>query len=404
MVKRNPNLAKLQSGYLFPEIEKRKKEFISKNPNAKIISLGIGDTTEPITPRIVKGLSKAVSDLGTKEGYGGYGAEQGLSELREKIAAKLYNGLIQGNEVFVSDGAKPDTGRLQVLFGNKVTIAVQDPSYPVYVDSSVILGQTGNYNEKSTNFDGIEYMKCNPQNDFFPDLANTKRTDLIFFCNPNNPTGAVATKEQLQQLVDFARKNKSIIIYDSAYSQFISDENLPRSIYEVEGAKDVAIEISSFSKSIGFTGVRLGLTIIPNQLKYEDGTQVRKDWNRIMTTIFNGASNIVQHGGLAALDNAGLKEMKQTVSYYLENARIIRKTLEKLGYEIYGGVNSPYIWTRIPGKNSWKAFEEILNQAHIVTTPGVGFGPSGEGFIRFSAFGHREDIKEAVKRIEEHLK
>lgn len=400
MAKRNPNMAKLQSGYLFPEISRRKKEFLCKNPNAKLISLGIGDTTQPITSNIIKGLSDEVTRLGTKEGYSGYGAEQGLKELREKIAEKLYKGIIRGDEVFVSDGAKPDTARLQLLFGSNASIAVQDPSYPVYVDSSVILGQTKMYDKKKSQFDGIEYMECTPENDFFPDLKKTRKTDIIFFCNPNNPTGAAANAEQLKKLVSFAKRNSSILVYDSAYSQFISDEKLPKSIYEIDGAEEVAIEISSFSKPIGFTGVRLGWTVIPNKLEFEDGTPVNKDWNRIMTTLFNGASNIAQYGALAALNQKGMLEMKQTVSYYLENARMITSQMKRLGYEAYGGIHAPYIWARIPGKTSWQAFEEFLGKAHIVTVPGVGFGPSGEGFLRLSSLGRREEVKEAVKRIE----
>jgi len=400
MAKRNPNMAKLQSSYLFPEISRRKKEFFDKNPNAKLISLGIGDTTQPITPHIIEGLSNEVARLGTKKGYNGYGAEQGLEELREKIAERLYNGKIHGDEVFVSDGAKPDTARLQLLFGGNATISVQDPSYPVYVDSSVIIGQTREYDSKKMQFDGIQYMKCTPENDFFPDLKKLKKTDIIFFCNPNNPTGAAANAGQLKELVDFARKNNSILVYDAAYSQFISDKSLPKSIYEIQGAREVAIEISSFSKPIGFTGVRVGWTVVPNELKFDDGTLVNKDWNRITTTLFNGASNIAQHGALAALDKKGMKEMNETISYYLENARIIRTSMQKLGYEVFGGVHAPYLWVRIEGKNSWQAFEEFLSKAHVVTIPGVGFGPSGEGFLRLSALGHREDVKEAVKRIE----
>ena len=404
MAKRNPNMAKLQSGYLFPEISRRKTEFMSRNPKAKIISLGIGDTTQPITPYLIMAMAKEVEKLGMKEGYTGYGDEQGLKELREKIAEKLYNGMIEGDEVFVSDGAKPDTGRLQVMFGSKATIAVQDPSYPVYVDSSVMLGQTGDYNQKTFHFDGIEYMRCIPENNFFPDFKKIKNADLIFFCNPNNPTGTAVTHEQLKELVSFAKRNNSIIIYDSAYSSFISDKHLPKSIYEIDGAKEVAIEISSFSKSIGFTGVRLGWTIIPKALKYDDGTSVNRDWNRINTTIFNGASNISQYGGLAALDGKGINEMKKNISYYMENAKIIRKSMEKLRYKVYGGVHAPYIWVRIPGKTSWQAFEDFLSKAHLITTPGVGFGPGGEGFIRLSALGKREDVEEATKRIERMVK
>lgn len=400
MVKRNPNMAKLQSGYLFPEISRRKMEFLAKNPKARLISLGIGDTTQPITSHVIKRMAEEVSSLGTKDGYTGYGDEQGLKGLRERIADKLYNGMIDGDEVFVSDGAKPDTGRLQVMFGSKATVAVQDPSYPVYVDSSVMLGQTKKYNEKTAHFEGIEYMKCNPENNFFPNLKKTKRTDLIFFCSPNNPTGAAATFEQLEELVNFATKNKSIIIYDSAYSSFISGKSLPKSIYEIEGAKKVSIEVSSFSKSIGFTGVRLGWAIIPRQLKYDDGISVNRDWNRITTTIFNGASNIAQHGGLAALEDKDMREMQKNISYYMENAVIIREAMKNLGYDVYGGVHAPYLWVRVPGKTSWQAFEDFLSKAHVVITPGVGFGPSGEGFVRLSALGKREDVEEAMNRFE----
>ena len=399
MVKRNPNLAKLQAGYLFPEINRRKQEALKRNPGAKIISLGIGNTTEPLTPHIVAGLTEAVADLGTREKYSGYGDEQGLPELREKIANILYPGLVETGEVFVSDGSKCDIGRLQVLFGPNVTIAVQDPSYPVYIDGSVLTGATGLYNEANGNFDGVVYMACTAENGFFPNLEKLPRTDLIYICSPNNPTGAVATKEQLKALITFAESNKSIIIFDTAYREYIEDDSLPRSIYEVEGAKRVAIETNSFSKSVGFTGVRLGYTIVPQELKYEDGTPVSKDWNRVMTTIFNGASNIVQRGGLAALDEQGLEEMHSTVAYYKENAQLIKEGLDELGIENHGGKNSPYLWARFPGKKSWDVFSEILNETSVVTTPGSGFGPAGEGFIRFSAFGHREDVEEAVRRL-----
>ncbi|OVE75123.1 LL-diaminopimelate aminotransferase [archaeon D22] len=399
MVKRNKNMGKLKAGYLFPEIGRRRREFQEKNPDAKIISLGIGDTTEPLSPFITEKFKEAAEGLGTSQGYSGYGAEQGMTKLRELIAEKLYPGLVEADEVFVSDGAKPDTGRIQVMFGSDATIAVQDPAYPVYVDSSVIMGQTNEYNEEKGQFDGIVYMPCKAENDFFPDLENTKRTDLIFFCSPNNPTGAVATKEQLKELVDFAKNNKSIIIYDSAYAMFIKDSDLPKSIYEIEGAKEVAIEVNSFSKPAGFTGVRLGWTIVPKELKFEDGTPVINDFNRITTTIFNGASNVVQHAGIAALSDEGLEEMKETIAYYMENADIIKTTLVGLGYECYGGKNAPYTWVRIPGKSSWEAFDEILNKAHIVCTPGAGFGAAGEGFVRFSAFGHREQVLEAVERL-----
>lgn len=404
MVKRNKNLAKLKAGYLFPEINRRKNALLEKNPDAKIISLGIGNTTEPLTPHIVEGLKNAAVGLGNNEGYSGYGAEQGMEKLRKKIAEKLYNGIIQADEVFVSDGAKCDCGRLQVLFGNDVSIAVQDPAYPVYVDGSVIIGATGEYDDEKGQFKDIIYMSCTPENNFFPDLESLPRTDLIYFCSPNNPTGAVATKEQLKKLVDFAKKNNSILLFDAAYSEYIRDDSYPKSIFEIDGAREVAIEINSFSKPIGFTGVRLGWTVVPKELKFENGESVNTDWNRIMTTIFNGASNIIQLGGLAALDEEGIKEMKATIDFYMENARIIKEGLDSVGVKTYWTGNSPYIWAHFPGKDSWEMFSEILEKAHVVTTPGAGFGPAGQGFVRFSAFGHRDDVKEAVERLKEKLK
>jgi len=404
MVKRNPDLTKLQAGYLFPEINRRKRKVQEENPKAKIISLGVGNTTEPLKPHITNALKKAAEELGTQEGYSGYGDEQGLTELRAKIAANLYGGLVKPDEVYVSDGAKCDIGRLQMMFGSHVKIAVQDPSYPVYVDGSVITGASGGYSSKKGYFGGIVYMPCTPQNGFFPDLKKTPKTDIIYFCSPNNPTGAVASREQLKELVDYAKKNKSIIVFDAAYGEFIRDKRLPKTIYEIEGAREVAIEINSFSKPAGFTGVRLGYTIVPKELKYDDGTEVNKDWNRIITTLFNGASNIAQKGGLAALEREGMTEMKETIDYYLNNARIIRETLREMGVTTYGGDNAPYIWAHFKGRKSWDVFEEILDKAHVVSTPGVGFGPAGEGFIRFSAFGHRADIEEAAKRLREKIK
>ena len=403
MVKRNPNMAKLPSAYLFREINRRKRAFMEKNPAAKVISLGIGDTTEPLPPHVMKGLVDGARKLGTREGFLGYGEEPGFYELREKIAQKMYNRIVNADEIFISDGAKPDIGRFQVLFGNNVTVAVQDPAYPVYVDSSVIMGQTGVYDQNAGRFDNLIYMPCTPENDFFPNLEITPRTDLIFFCSPNNPTGAVTTRDQLLRLVEFARKNHSIIVFDAAYREFIQNPELPKTIFEIEGAREVAIELNSFSKLVGFTGVRLGWSIVPHELKYDDGSSVKYDWNRVVTTIFNGASNIVQYGGLAALDDEGLKEMGQLVSYYVENARIIKQALDEIGLKTYGGFNSPYIWVSFEGETSWDAFSRILEETCIVTTPGSGFGMSAEGYIRFSAFGHRADIEEAVGRFDKLL-
>mmetsp|Transcript_8633 Transcript_8633/g.23698 ORF Transcript_8633/g.23698 Transcript_8633/m.23698 type:complete len:447 (+) Transcript_8633:105-1445(+) len=400
-VTRNANMAKLQAGYLFPEIGRRRNAFLEKNPEAKIISLGIGDTTQPIPTHIVEGLTAGVTKLGTKEGYSGYGAEQGVGDLRAKIADKLYNGKISADEVFVSDGSKCDIGRIQLMFGDKVTSAVQDPSYPVYVDSSVMMGQTGTMEEATTEgqYPGIVYMPCNPSNNFFPDLANTPRADVIYFCSPNNPTGAAATKEQLAELIKFAKDNGSIIVYDAAYAPFIRSPDVPKSIYEVEGAREVAIEVNSFSKYAGFTGVRLGWTIVPDELLWADGTPVRNDFNRVMCTIFNGASNIVQAGGLACLDDEGLKEIETLIEYYLGNARMLRETMEDLGFKVYGGTDAPYIFVDLEGKSSWDTFSDIMEQAQVITIPGAGFGPGGEGFLRLSAFAPREACEEACDRL-----
>ncbi|HHU35703.1 MAG TPA: LL-diaminopimelate aminotransferase [Treponema sp.] len=404
MITRNKTFSNLTSGYLFPEISKRRAEFAKANPHAEIISLGIGNTTEPLTPHIVKALTAQVARLGTLEGYSGYGDEAGLLELREKIATVLYKGAISSDEVFVSDGAKCDIGRLQYLFGPKVAVAVQDPAYPVYVDGSVMVGAAGPLIEGTTNYSGITYMPCTPDNNFFPDPLLVPENALVYFCSPNNPTGAVATKKQLTSLVKAARSKGSIIIFDSAYSAFIRDPDLPQSIFEIDGARECAIEVSSFSKPIGFTGVRLGWTIVPKELTFSDGTPVIKDWNRLFSTIFNGPSNIAQYGGLAALQEQGLLETRELTDYYLENAREIRKVLLgdnfiAMGTEIFGGDNAPYVWARFPGKKSWDMFDAILKKCHVVCTPGAGFGPAGESCIRFSSFGHREQILEACERL-----
>ncbi len=394
---RNKNIDKIQSSYLFVEINKRKVAILEKNPNATLINLGIGNTTEPISQHIAGGLKLGVENLQSLETYTGYGSEQGLDILREKIATKIYKGVIEKDDIFISDGAKCDIGRLQLLFGRDVKVACQDPAYPVYVDGSVLIGATGGYN--GVNYNGIHYMPCSPDNDFFPDLSSVGAGAIIYFCSPNNPTGAVATKEQLKTLVDFALKNKSIIIFDAAYYAYIQDNTLPRSIFEIEGAKKCAIEVNSFSKTAGFTGVRLGWSVVPKELKYDNGDSVRDDWNRIVTTIFNGASNIVQYGGLACLDSVGLEEIDVLVRYYLENANIIKSALDSLGLEVYNHGNAPYLWVYFKGEDSWDVFNNILNKTHIITTPGIGFGPAGSGFIRFSSFGHRSSIEQAANRL-----
>jgi LL-diaminopimelate aminotransferase len=402
-VARNQNFAKLPAGYLFPEVARRRRAFQERNPGAKVISLGVGNTTEPLSPRIAAGLRRASEALGTREGYSGYGDEQGLGELRAAIAARLYRCRVEPDEVFVSDGAKCDIARLQAMFGPRVSVAVQDPAYPVYVDGSVIAGAAGDALPDGRGYSRIIYLPCGPANGFFPELEAAEAADLIYFCSPNNPTGACATRAQLELLVAHARARGAIVVFDAAYAEYISDPACPKSIFEIEGARDVAIEVNSFSKPIGFTGVRLGWTVVPSQLRFSDGTQVSKDWNRVMTTLFNGASNVAQRGGLAALGDEGLAEMRASVAHYMGNAALIRRCLAGLGVENYGGTDAPYVWARFPGQSSWEAFERILETCAVVTTPGSGFGPSGESFLRFSAFGHREEVEEACSRLSSRL-
>lgn len=398
-VARNVNMEKLRNNYLFPEISARELEHIKKYPNAKVISLGIGDTTEPIPDIVTLSMANYARGLSTREGYKGYGAEQGNKVLRKAIAETFYRDLeVKDTEVFVSDGSQCDISRLQLLLGSSVSVAVQDPNFPAYMDSSVIIGQTGNFQDTTLKYQNIEYMTCGPQNHFFPDLSNTARTDIIFFCSPNNPTGHAASREQLVQLVEFARENGSIIVYDSAYAVYVTDGS-PRSIYEIPGAREVAIEISSFSKIAGFTGVRLGWTVVPEELLYANKIPIINDFNRIVCTCFNGASSIAQAGGLACLSSDGLQAMLSVVDYYKENARILVDTFTSLGLEVYGGVNAPYVWVHFPGSRSWDVFAEILEKTHIITVPGSGFGPGGEEYIRVTAFGHRESILEASIRL-----
>jgi len=397
MITRNPYIANLKAGYLFPEIGKRRREYAAAHPDAKIISLGVGNTTEPVLPHINAGLVEGARKLGTKEGYSGY-QDEGMAQLREKISSVFYKGKFSIDEVFISDGAKCDIGRLQILFGADVKIAVQDPSYPVYVDGSVLAGAAGGW--EGTGYKGITYLPCTADNNFFPNLDLIPHSSVIYFCSPNNPTGAVADRAQLTKLVEAAVSKQCVIIFDAAYSEFIRDPSLPKTIYEIEKADQCAIEVNSFSKPAGFTGVRLGWSIVPKAIKYAGGESVNADWNRIAGTIFNGASNIAQEGGIAALDEEGLKEIRELTDFYLGNAKLIRDALIKRGLKCIGGDNSPYIWTHFPGRDSWEVFTEILEKCQVVTTPGAGFGPAGQGFIRFSAFGHRADVEEACKRLE----
>ena len=396
MIQRNPCVANLKAGYLFPEIAKRRREYAGAHPGAKIISLGVGNTTEPILPHVNNGLVEGAKRLGTLEGYSGY-QDEGLQSLREKISAVFYGGKFNANEIFISDGAKCDIGRLQLLFGKSTPVAVQDPSYPVYVDGSVLVGAAGG--AADSGYKGIVYLPCTAANGFFPDLSRLPSKSLLYFCSPNNPTGAVADREQLTALVKTCLEKSSLVVFDAAYSEYVRDPKLPKSIYEIEGSRQCAIEVNSFSKTAGFTGVRLGWTVVPAELKYEGGESVNADWSRVCSTIFNGASNIAQAGGLAALDDEGLKEIKALTDFYLGNAKLIREALKSLGIESVGGDNSPYIWAYFPGKDSWEVFSQILEKCQVVTTPGAGFGPAGNGYIRFSAFGHRADVEEACARL-----
>ena len=403
MISRNKGFANLSAGYLFPEVAKRRKAYQESHPDAKIISLGIGNTTEPLTPHITKAMVDYAAGLGTAAGYSGYGDEQGLTQLREKIASVLYKGMATADEVFISDGAKCDIARVQTLFGPDVGIAVQDPAYPVYVDGSVIVGAAGKASGDGSRT-GVTYLPCTAENGFFPDLSKVRENSLIYFCSPNNPTGAASTKEQLKKLVDCALAKGCIIIFDAAYYSFIRDPSLPKTIYEIEGARKCAIEINSFSKLAGFTGVRLGWSVVPSDLTFADGTSVKQDWNRVMTTLFNGASNIAQQGGLAAFDEEGIRETTALVDYYLENAALIQKALTapnfaSAGVKVYYTGDSPYLWVQFPGYKSWDIFDRILDECNIVTTPGSGFGPAGEGYLRFSSFGHRADVVEACARL-----
>lgn len=402
----NPHYGKLQAGYLFPEIAKRMQEFQAKNPDANLLRLGIGNTTEPLTPTIVAGLHEGVDRLASVETYTGYGDEQGEMALREALASRYeaHGVSLDADEIFVSDGAKPDSANIQSIFAEDNVVAVQDPAYPVYVDSNVIGGRAAA--GRDGQYEGLVYMPCTEENQFFPELPDQK-VDLIYLCSPNNPTGAVATLGQLKSFVDYARDRKAVIIFDAAYAAFIADRRLPRSIYEVEGAKECAIEIGSFSKEAGFTGVRLGWTIVPKSLVCEDGGPGTLNglWLRRQTTMFNGASNIVQAGGLAALSPVGQEECRVNVAYYMANAKLIRDSLEALGIACYGGLNAPYVWLKTPGGvSSWAFFDTLLSECHVVGTPGSGFGPSGEGYFRLSAFGHKEDIEQAVRSIQDNLK
>jgi LL-diaminopimelate aminotransferase len=407
MTKINENFLKLQAGYLFPEIGRRKRAFQEGNPDAKIISMGIGDVTQPLALAVIEAMKKAVDEMGQMKTFRGYDdGGIGYEFLRQAIRDNDYKSRgvdIDIDEIVVSDGAKCDTGNIQEVFGLDNVVAVSDPVYPVYVDTNVMAGRTGGPIDKS-NYEGIVYMPCTEENAFVPDLPKEK-VDLIYLCFPNNPTGAVATKEQLRKWVDYARENKAIILFDAAYEAFISETDIPHSIYEIDGAKEVAIEFRSFSKTAGFTGVRCSFTVVPKQLKAytKDGRaeEVGPIWKRRQCTKFNGVSYITQLGAAAVYSPAGKEQNQRIIDVYMNNARLIRETLSRTGYTVYGGLNAPYIWLKTPdGVSSWEFFDILLDKAHVVTTPGAGFGSAGEGFVRLTAFATPDNVKEAMKRFQ----
>lgn len=402
----NDNFLELQDSYLFSTIAKKVSDYSKNNPDKKIIKLGIGDVTRPICSKVVEAMHKAIDEVATKDGFRGYGPEQGYEFLREKIVENDYKSReidIDIDEVFISDGAKCDCGNIGDIFGINNKVAIMDPVYPVYLDTNVMAGRSGKYDKNKEIYENIVYMPVSSENGFIPELP-IEKVDIIYLCFPNNPTGTVLTKEELSKWVKYAKDNKAIILYDSAYEAFITEDNIPHSIYEVEGAKDVAIEFRSFSKTAGFTGIRCAYVVIPKSVYgyTKDGkcVSLNKLWNRRVCTKFNGVSYITQRGAEAIYTEDGKKEISANIDYYMENAKIIKEGLEEVGYEVYGGVNSPYVWLKIDdGMTSWEFFDRLLDEVNVVGTPGSGFGPSGEGYFRLTAFGDRDNTIEAVERM-----
>jgi LL-diaminopimelate aminotransferase len=413
MARINDNYLKLKAGYLFPEIGRRVSVFAKENPSAKIIRMGIGDVTEPLPPAIVEAMHKALDEQTRRETFRGYGPEQGYDFLRQAIAKNEYRDKgcdIAADEIFVSDGSKCDGGNILDIFGDDNQIAVCDPVYPIYVDTNVMAGHTGDANEKGE-YQGLVYLRATADNQFSPEIPKAK-VDIVYLCFPNNPTGAVATRERLTQWVDYAKSNNAVILFDAAYEAYITDDAIPHSIYEIPGGKDVAIEFRSFSKTAGFTGVRCAYTVVPKTVKGsakpspqgQDSSSVplHRLWNRRHTTKFNSVPYIVQRGAEACFTDAGKQQVRKLISFYLENAKLIREGLASIGVKAYGGVNAPYVWVKTPGTmTSWEAFDLLLNKANVVVTPGSGFGISGEGYFRISAFNSRENILEAIARLKQ---
>tara|TARA_B100000427_G_scaffold85792_1_gene70388 strand:- start:876 stop:2111 length:1236 start_codon:yes stop_codon:yes gene_type:complete len=411
MAKLNNHYLKLKAGYLFPEIARRVNLFTDNNPDGakQIIRCGIGDVTEPLPLAAREAMKAAIDELGNRETFKGYGPEQGYDFLRSAIAKGDYqdNGIkVEDDEIFVSDGSKCDTGNILDIFGNNNKIAITDPVYPVYVDTNVMAGNTGEANESGA-YEGIYYMPCNAENGFVPEIPK-ERVDLIYLCYPNNPTGATATKDQLKEWVDYAKANGSIILYDAAYQAFIKDENVPRSIYEIDGARDCAIEFRSFSKNGGFTGVRCAFTVVPKELMAEDDKGEKRSlhplWSRRQSTKFNSVSYPVQKAAEALYTEEGKNQVSSLISHYMENAALLSSACTEIGLSVYGGENAPYVWVACPESiDSWGMFDKMLNEANVVITPGAGFGEAGEGFFRISAFNSKENVETVCERLKTTL-
>jgi len=407
MAQVNHNYLKLKAGYLFPEIGRRVREFSAANPDAPIIKLGIGDVTEPLPGAIRQAMHAAVDEMGDRTTFRGYGPEQGYDFLREAIAENEYSNLnVSADEIFVSDGSKCDSGNILDVFGPDNVIAVLDPVYPVYVDTNVMVGRTGEADDQGR-YEGLVYMPVTAANDFIPEVPD-QHVDVIYLCYPNNPTGVVATKETLKRWVDFAHKENAVIMFDAAYESFIQDDSIPHSIYEIDGARECAIEFRSFSKKAGFTGVRCAFTVVPKDLKGKtpagEETAIHPLWNRRHCTKFNGVSYIVQRGAEAIYSGDGKQQVSDLISFYMTNAKLLREGLQSAGMTVYGGENAPYVWLQTPdGVSSWDFFDQLLSKANVVGTPGSGFGASGEGYFRLSAFNSRENVEEALKRVRETL-
>ena len=406
MVRINENYTKLQGAYLFSEIAKRRNQFTKDNPNAQIISLGIGDVTQPLSKSVIEAMQEAVIEMADEKSFRGYGPEQGYDFLRDAIAKNDYRSRgvqIDTDEIFISDGSKCDTGNFQEILHVDNIVAITDPVYPVYVDTNVMAGRTDEFDKATGRYNGIHYLDCTDQSDFKPKLPQ-ERVDVIYLCSPNNPTGVAFTIDELKQWVYYAKTNKSLILYDAAYEAYIRESKIPHSIYEIEGAKEVAVEFRSFSKTAGFTGTRCAFAVVPKQLSVFDSkgnsSSLNTLWNRRHTTKFNGVSYIIQRAAAAVYTEAGRIQIKETINYYMENAALIRSSLDSLGFKVFGGINAPYIWLKCPNNlGSWEFFNKLLNEAHLVTTPGVGFGNNGEGYVRLTAFGSRENTEKAMERF-----